>query len=63
MNIGANILEEDKYCQKCGGLVDFKQCLAKLSAPPSYEYHCSSCYSHVLTVEGDKYRNVQTKSS
>lgn len=53
---------EDQYCQKCGGLVDFSASLAKLTSPPQYQYHCKSCYAHVLTVKGDTYTNVQTKS-
>lgn len=55
--------EEDKYCRKCGGLVDLKNSLAKLTSPPVYQYYCSGCHALVLEIREGIMKNVQTKSN
>lgn len=62
MSVQGMIEDRDCYCRKCGGLVDLKNSLVKLSSPPQYQYHCKSCFAHVITVRGDTYTNVQDQS-
>lgn len=55
-----NLRQEDQYCQKCGGLVDLKNCLTKLVSPPIQQYHCSECYALVLEIRNGDVTNVQS---
>lgn len=52
------------YCINCGGMIDFKEAMVLLSAPPKYKRMCPDCGAwRIYTEAEDKLAQEELKNA